>query len=59
MTEPDVIIVILGTRGVAVIECKLGEPEKPLSHLWEGSPYSVRKRLPIYQQAEPNLLKEM
>lgn len=56
MTEPDVII--LGTTGVAVIECKLSEPEKPPSHLWEGSVDSARKRLPIYQQAEPTLLKK-
>lgn len=56
MTEPDVII--LGSRGVAVIECKLSEREKPPSHLWEGSPDSVRKRLPIYRQAEPSLLKK-
>jgi hypothetical protein len=55
MTEPDVII--LGTRGVAIIECKLSERDKPPSHLWEGSPTSVRKRLPIYREAEPTLLK--
>jgi len=56
VTEPDVII--LGDRGVAVIECKLSERNKPPSHLWEGSIDSVRKRLPIYRQAEPNLLKK-
>lgn len=56
MTEPDVII--LGSTGIAVIECKLSEHEKPPSHLWEGSPNSVWKRLPIYRQAEPNLLKK-
>lgn len=56
MTEPDVII--LGSTGIAVIECKLSEREKPPSHLWEGSPNSVWKRLPIYRQAEPNLLKK-
>lgn len=55
MTEPDVIV--LGSIGVAVIECKLGEPDSPPSRLWEGSPDSVRKRLPIYRQAEPSLLK--
>jgi len=55
VTEPDVII--LGTKGVAIIECKLSEREKPPSHLWEGSLDSVRKRLPIYRQAEPRLLK--
>lgn len=56
MTEPDVII--LGTTGVAVIECKLSEPDRPPSHLWEGSPDSVRKRLPIYRQAEPTLIEK-
>jgi len=55
-TEPDVII--LGTKGVAVIECKLSEPEKAPSHLWKGLLGSVTKRLPIYRQAEPNLLKK-
>ena len=55
MTEPDAII--LGSTGIAVIECKLGQPDSPLSHLWEGSPDSVSKRLSIYRQAEPNLLK--
>jgi hypothetical protein len=55
-TEPDVVI--LGNTGIAVIECKLSERDKPPSHLWEGSPDSVRKRLPIYRQAEPNLLKK-
>lgn len=56
MTEPDVII--LGTTGVAVIECKLSEGEKTPSHLWEGPLDSVRKRLPIYRQVEPTLLKK-
>jgi len=56
ITEPDVII--LGSSGVAVIECKLGKPDSPPSHLWEGSPNSVSKRLPSYRQAEPNLLKK-
>jgi len=55
-TEPDVII--LGTRGIAIIECKLSEREKPPSHLWEGSPDSVNKRLPVYLQAEPMLLRK-
>ena len=55
-TEPDVII--LGTKAVAVIECKLSEPEKPPAHLWEGSLDSVTKRLPIYRQAEPALLRK-
>jgi hypothetical protein len=56
MTEPDVII--WGSRGIAVIECKLGQSDSPLSHLWEGSSDSVSKRLPIYLQAEPRLLKD-
>jgi hypothetical protein len=56
MTEPDVII--LGTKGVAVVECKLGEPENPPSHLWEGLLDSVEKRFPIYRQAEPTLLRK-
>jgi len=55
VTEPDVII--WGSSGVAVIECKLSERGKPSAHLWEGSPNSVSKRLPTYLQAEPNLLK--
>lgn len=56
VTEPDVII--LGSTGVAVIECKLSEQDKPPSHLWEGSQDSVRKRLPIYLQADPGLLQK-
>lgn len=56
MTEPDVVI--LGTKGIAVIECKLSEPEKPPSHLWEGSVNSVKKRLPVYLAAEPTLLRK-
>lgn len=56
MTEPDAII--LGTKGIAVVECKLSEPEKPPLHLWEGSLDSVAKRMPIYQQAEPGLLRK-
>lgn len=55
-TEPDVVI--LGSSGVAVIECKLSECDKPLSHLWEGSQNSVSKRLPTYLKAEPSLLKK-
>ena len=47
ITEPDVIV--MGTTGIAVIECKLSERDKPLYHLWEGSLNSVRKRLPIYK----------
>jgi len=56
VTEPDVII--LGTKGLTIIECKLGERGKPLSHLWEGTSDSVGKRLPIYRQTEPTLLTE-
>ena len=56
VTEPDTII--LGSAGVGVIECKLSERDKPPSHLWEGSQDSVRKRLPIYRQAEPKLLQK-
>jgi len=56
VTEPDVII--LASSGVAVIECKLSERGKPPSYLWKGSLDSVRKRLPIYRQAEPTLLKK-
>jgi hypothetical protein len=55
VTKPDVIM--LGSSGVAVTECKLSEREKPSSHLWEGSPDSVSKRLPIYLQSEANLLR--
>jgi hypothetical protein len=56
MTEPDVII--LGSQGVAVVECKLSEAGKPPSHLWEGSLDSVTRRLPVYRQAEPALLRK-
>jgi hypothetical protein len=56
MTEPDVIL--LGSTGVAIIECKLAQPGSPPSHLWEGSPDSVKRRLPIYLQAEPGFLKK-
>lgn len=55
VTEPDVIL--LGTTGIAVIECKLSEPSKALSHLWEGKVDSVEKRLPIYRREIPNLVK--
>lgn len=55
MTEPDAII--LGTKGLAVVECKLSEPDKAPSHLWEGSLDSVAKRMLIYQKAEPSLLR--
>ena len=56
MTEPDVIV--LGTKGIAVIECKLSEPGKAPTHLWEGSPTSVDKRLPEYLNEIPNLISE-
>jgi len=55
-TEPDVIL--LGNKGIAVIECKLSEPDKAPSHLWEGELNSVKKRLPIYREKNPNLLKD-
>ena len=54
-SEPDVII--LGTTGIAVIECKLSEPDIRPPHLWEGEVDSVEKRLPIYKKKNPNLLK--
>jgi hypothetical protein len=56
MTEPDVII--LGTKGIAVIECKLSEPDKAPSHLWEGETKSVKKRLNIYLGKNPQILKD-
>lgn len=56
ISEPDVII--LGSIGLAVIECKLSEPDKAPSHLWEGSIESVRKRRPIYEKEIPGLIKE-
>lgn len=55
MTEPDVIL--LGTNGIAVIECKLGESDKSLSHLWEGSDASVNKRIVVYSKEIPALVK--
>jgi hypothetical protein len=56
VTEPDVVI--LGSSGVGVIECKLSEREKSVSHVWEGSLESVGKRLPVYRDAEPTLLRQ-
>lgn len=56
ISEPDVIM--LGTIGIAVIECKLSEPDKPPSHMWEGSIDSVRKRRHIYEKEIPGLFKE-
>jgi hypothetical protein len=56
VTEPDVIM--LGTTGIAVIECKLSEPDKAPSHLWEGTPDSVSKRLPIYHNEISHLLSD-
>jgi hypothetical protein len=55
MTEPDAVI--LGSTGIAVIECKLGQADSPLPRLWEGSLDSISKRLPIYRQTEPSLLR--
>lgn len=54
MTEPDIIL--LGTTGIAVIECKLSEPDKASIRLWEGSSDSVNKRLPVYLNEIPHLL---
>jgi hypothetical protein len=56
ISEPDVII--LGTNGIAVIECKLSESNKAPSHLWEGSIESVKKRRPIYEEGLPGFAKE-
>jgi hypothetical protein len=55
LTEPDVII--LGTNGIAVIECKLSEPDKAPTHLWEGALNSVRKRHGAYENELPHLIK--
>lgn len=46
MSEPDVAI--LGSSAFCIIECKLGYPNKPLSHLWEGFMESINKRFPVY-----------
>jgi len=55
-SEPD--IVILGTESIVVVECKLGEPTKPLAHLWEGSdPSRVKKRLDTYLEDGPSLVR--
>jgi hypothetical protein len=51
MTEPDVILV--GREEVAIIECKLGEPDEPPSRPWAGS----GKRWEDYQKDLPELLK--
>ena len=51
MTEPDVILV--GQEDIAVIECKLGEPDKPPSRPWAGS----GKRWEDYKEDLPELLK--
>lgn len=53
VTEPDVIL--LGTAGIAVIECKLSRPDTAPTHLWEGTVGSVEKRLPIYLVKFPTL----
>jgi len=57
ITEPDVVI--LATSGIALIECKLSEPGKSPSHLWEGELDSIRKRLPIYRSELPDLLSSI
>jgi hypothetical protein len=51
ITEPDVILV--GREEVAIIECKLGEPDKPPSRPWAGS----GKRWEDYRKDLPKLLK--
>jgi len=52
--EPDVVI--QGTKGIAVIECKLGELEKAPSYLWEGSSVQrIEKRLSRYRRDIPEL----
>jgi len=54
--EPDVVI--QGTEGIAVIECKLGEPGKALSHLWEGSTEQrIERRLSRYKEDVQGLRK--
>ena len=56
MGEPDVVI--QGSEGILIIECKLGEPCRPLAHLWEGrSVERIMKRLTCYQQDAPEPLK--
>lgn len=56
ISEPDVIV--LGSGGVAVIECKLSEPDKTPSHMWEGNVSSVRKRRQIYEKEIPGFIRE-
>jgi hypothetical protein len=55
-TEPDIII--LGTKGIVVMECKLGERNKALTHLWEGTIGSIKKCLTVYNNEIPNLVEE-
>lgn len=50
MTEPDVVLV--GREEVALIECKLGGPDKPPSRPWAGS----GKRWEDYRKDLPELL---
>jgi hypothetical protein len=54
-SEPDVIL--LGTTGIAVIECKLSEPDKAPSHLWEGTVNRIGRRLEQYKEKNTKLLK--
>jgi hypothetical protein len=54
-TEPDVII--RGTNGIAMIECKLSGPDKAPTHLWEGGLDSVKKRRGAYENELPHLIK--
>lgn len=53
-TEPDVVV--FGSSGVCVIECKLGHPNKPVSHLWSGQLTSINKRLPLYSKEIPEIV---
>lgn len=56
ISEPDVVL--QGTKGVAIIECKLGDPYKALSHLWEGRDVRrIKTRFDCYLQNVPSLLK--
>jgi len=56
--EPDVVI--QGTDGIAIIECKLGERNKALTHLWEGgSVERIKRRLTRYEQEAPEPLKSI
>jgi hypothetical protein len=55
MTEPDVTL--LGTAGIALVECKLSRPGNAPRRFWEGKSDRVARRLPIYNEQHPRLLK--